>query len=97
MIEITDPSSYDQENNPLNLNRIQHSSGHSSSPRKHQPLILDQSDSLSHDHIYNLNREDLQRVLAAENSVEDLLTFLTTKFNKLIDSLKSEEQEKRQL
>jgi chromosome segregation ATPase len=29
--------------------------------------------------------------------VEDLLTFLTTKFNKLIDSLKSEELEKRQL
>jgi len=29
--------------------------------------------------------------------VDDLLTFLTTKFNRLIDSLKSEEQEKRQL
>ena len=26
MIEITDPSSYDQENNPLNLNRIQQDS-----------------------------------------------------------------------
>jgi chromosome segregation ATPase len=36
-------------------------------------------------------------VLAAENSVEDLLTFLTTKFNKLIESLRIEELEKKQL
>ena len=100
MIEITDPSSYDQENNPLNLNRIQHSSGQSSSPRKlqTQPLILDQSDSISSYHNkHHFNREDLQRVLAAENSVEDLLTFLTTKFNKLIESLRIEELEKKQL
>jgi chromosome segregation ATPase len=36
-------------------------------------------------------------VLAAENSVEDLLTFLTAKFNKLIESLRIEELEKKQL
>ena len=104
MIEITDPSSYDQENNPLNLNRIQHSSGQSSSPRvisqrRAAPIVLDQdcsTDTITSQH-FQLNREDFQRALASENSVEDLLTFLTSKFNRLIDSLKSEEQVKLSL
>ena len=61
-------------------------------------MILDQSDSISScNKNHHFNREDLQRVLAAENSVEDLLTFLTTKFNKLIESLRIEELEKKQL
>ncbi len=60
-------------------------------------MILDQSDSISSSCAQHFTREDLQRALASDTSVSELLTFLTTKFNKLIDSHKAEELEKRSL